>query len=295
MARSSKTDSLDDRHGLMIQVLGVLLLAVGLLCLVSLVSHSPEDPPNSSRPPELSENLAGWFGAHLSYRLLFMVGFGGYALNGLLFVWGWFLFRREPLIKLGWQTVSVLVLMALFCAASGVPSSGRTHQAFQFGGWLGVTLSSQLLVPYLGLVGSAIFLGTTLIVLAMVATDLPIARLPELLGRGVCAGVSGVAGGVGRLLAWIGNLRADLFAWLVRKRDARLIRKEERAIARAEQAEAEAQEWDAEADDDEVSDDWEEGVPAETIDREDLAGGHTFSEPELPADPFPLPESIILP
>ena len=144
MARSSKSAVSDGRYGLLVQVFGVLLLAIGLLCVVSLLSHSPEDPPNSSRPPELAENLAGWFGAHLSYRLLFVVGVGAYALAGLLFAWGWYLFRRKPVVKLGWQTGAILILMTLF-ASTGVPSSGRTHQAFQLGGWLGVTLSSQVL------------------------------------------------------------------------------------------------------------------------------------------------------
>lgn len=302
MARSSKTSvPSDDRYGLMIQVLGVLLLATGLLCLVSLLSHSPEDPPNSSRPPELAENLAGWFGAQLSYRLLFVVGYGAYALDGLLLVWGWFLFRRKPLSRLGWQTAAILVLMTLFCAASGVPSSGRTHQAFLLGGWLGVTLSSQLLVPYLGHAGSAIFLGTALVVLGMIATNLPIAKLPDFAGRAALAVGRAFAAGFIGLMDRLRDLRNGLSSRFQRRKEERRVMREEKAAERlgleAEEAEEEESGWPDPAD---ASDDpadateheaWENNASAD----EGSKPGPTFPEPELPAEPPARTQTITKP
>ena len=267
MARPSKTaDQSDDRYGLAIQVLGVLLLAIGLLCFVSLISHSPEDPPNSSRPPELAENLAGWFGAQISYRLFFVVGFGAYALDGLLFVWGWFLFRRESLSRLAWQTAAILVLVTVFCAASGVPSSGRTHQAFLMGGWLGVSLSSQLLVPYLGQAGSAIFLVTVLVILGMVATNLPIARLPDLVGRGLIALGRMIAAGFFSLLAKLGNLWNGLSCRIQRRKEARLLRREKKAAARAAK---EVEEEDDDPDLFDLSDESEDEVCEDEVPTDD--------------------------
>lgn len=51
--------------------------------------------------------------------------------------------------------------------------------AWKLGGWLGFMLSSSLLVPYLGTVGSYISLATLFVVLLMVATDIPFNRIPE--------------------------------------------------------------------------------------------------------------------
>ncbi|MBS13705.1 MAG: cell division protein FtsK [Gemmatimonadetes bacterium] len=288
MARSKNAGS-DDRFGLLIQVLGVVLLAAGLLCLVSLISHSPEDPPNSSRPPELAENLAGWFGAHLSYRLLFVVGLGAYALDGLLFAWGWFLLKREPLTRLGWQTAAVLILMTLYCAATGVPSSGRTHQAFQLGGWLGVTLSSQILVPYLGQVGSAIFLTTALIVLAMVATDLPISRVPDLIVQGLRAIGQGIVSGCSSVVAFLGSLGGRTLDWVGERREVRQQKRAKKAAAKAERAAAAteaaavAEVYEEEIEEEE---EWEEEeVEAELF--EEPEEEPVLPEPELPEEPIP--------
>ena len=104
------------------QILGVLLIALGLLMLVSLASYSPEDPPNSSRPPELAQNLAGWVGAHFSYYLLFVVGYGAYALNALVFLWGWNRFRLLPVKPLVSRSLTLVALVVLYCGATGVPS-----------------------------------------------------------------------------------------------------------------------------------------------------------------------------
>jgi S-DNA-T family DNA segregation ATPase FtsK/SpoIIIE len=294
MARSSKSAVSDGRYGLLVQVFGVLLLAIGLLCVVSLLSHSPEDPPNSSRPPELAENLAGWFGAHLSYRLLFVVGVGAYALAGLLFAWGWYLFRRKPVVKLGWQTGAILILMTLFCASTGVPSSGRTHQAFQLGGWLGVTLSSQVLVPYLGQVGSAIFLGTFLIVLGMVATDLPIAKIPDFTMRGLQGLGGGIVSGVRSLALQVTGWRVSFARWWRERAEARKVRREGKAADKeARKAEADsAEELEQEEDydyyeADEEKEDWEQEEAYAAVESD--PADPEFLEPDLPADPVPPP------
>ncbi|MCZ6632106.1 MAG: DNA translocase FtsK 4TM domain-containing protein [bacterium] len=168
------------RSELPTQIFGVLLIALALLMAVSLISHSPEDPPNSSRPPELAENLAGWIGAHLSYYLLFGVGYGAFVLNALVLFWGWNRFRLLPVQALVKHSLTLLILMVLYCGATGVPSRGRTYLAWQLGGWVGVTLSSAFLVPYLGRIGSYIFLSTVLVVMLMVVTEIPFSKIPDL-------------------------------------------------------------------------------------------------------------------
>ncbi len=210
MSKSSKVvqEERSNRSGLCHQILGVLLMALALLMAVSLVSHSPEDPPNSSRPPELTQNLAGWVGGYLSYHLLFVVGYGAYALTALVFLWGWNRFRQSAVTLLVRHTVTLLSLVVLYCGATGVPSRGRTHMAFRLGGWLGVMLSSTFLVPYLGQVGSYILLGTALLVLLMLVTNIPFSRIPDLVkqaGQGVCTLVLGFVESVGRAVLGFGK------------------------------------------------------------------------------------------
>ena len=198
MRQSSKAlnEPVQAQSALPTQILGVLLLALALLMAVSLLSHSPEDPPNSSRPPEMAQNLAGWFGAHLSYYLLFSVGYGAYALTLLVLLWGWNRFRLSDMRLLAMRSGVLLALVVIYCGATGVPSRGRTHLAWKLGGWLGVALSSSFLVPYLGRIGSYIFLGTLVLVLLMVATEIPFSRIPEWLGK------AGRWGGAVFLAAW---------------------------------------------------------------------------------------------
>ncbi|HCR16092.1 MAG TPA: hypothetical protein DIU35_01300 [Candidatus Latescibacteria bacterium] len=236
MKKSSKVKKKDlqvghrNRRDLWNQIFGVLLISLSLLMIVSLASHSPEDPPNSSRPPELAENLAGWIGGHLSYYMFFVVGYAAYVIAGLVFLWGWNRFRRSPAGPIVGPTLTLLTLVVLYCGATGVTSRGRTYLAFRLGGWLGVTLSSTLLVPYLGRIGSYIFLGTALIVIMMVVTNLPFSRIPDLVVRGLQSMWRGC-----RMMVDIAGVK--LMSWKARagaRRRASAIAKAQRAGAKQE-------------------------------------------------------------
>ena len=181
MEQSSKAlpETQKDRLALPFQISGVCLIAIALLMALSLLSHSPEDPPNSTRPNELAQNLVGWLGAHVSYHLLFSVGYGAYALIVLVVVWGWNHLRMSSIRSLVMYSVILFSLMVIYCGATGVLFWERPTMAWKLGGWLGYILSSSLLVPYLGIVGSYISLATLFVVVLMVATDIPFNRIPE--------------------------------------------------------------------------------------------------------------------
>ena len=168
-----------DQLTLPFQILGVCLIALAVLMALSLLSHSPEDPPNSTRPNELAQNLVGWLGAHISYHLLFSVGYGAYALIVLVVVWGWNRLRMSSVRSFMMHSIILFSLMVIYCGATGVLFWGRPTMAWKLGGGLGFMLSSSLLVPYLGTVGSYICLATLFVVLLMVATDIPFNRIPE--------------------------------------------------------------------------------------------------------------------
>jgi S-DNA-T family DNA segregation ATPase FtsK/SpoIIIE len=276
---------------------GVLLISLSLLMVVSLVSHSPEDPPNSSRPPELAENLAGWIGGHLSYYMLFVVGYGAYVITALVFLWGWNRFRRSPVGPLVGPTLTLLTLVVLYCGATGVPSRGRTYLAFQLGGWLGVTLASALLVPYLGRIGSYIFLGTALVVLMMVVTNIPFSRIPDLVVRGlqsVWFRCGTLVSGVGRLVT---GWRETFTVW----RKARAIEKQEKARLKKTQEEASArvaiqpvEPVQAEASGEEETEEEFSEDPEEAYEEPFPVEDDSWEPEDLP-DPLPEPEIVLPP
>ncbi len=181
MEQSSKAlpETQKDPLTLPFQILGVCLIALALLMALSLLSHSPEDPPNSTRPNELAQNLVGWLGAHVSYHLLFGVGYGAYALIVLVFVWGWNRLRMSSVRSLVTHSIILFSLVVIYCSATGVLFWERPTMAWKLGGGLGFMLSSFLLVPYLGTVGSYISLATLFVVVLMVTTDIPFNRSPR--------------------------------------------------------------------------------------------------------------------
>jgi len=76
------------------EVIGILLIALGLLALLSLVSFSPGDPtllgPSLSGPPSPSstQNMIGTVGANLAGTLFWLVGGAAYLLPVLLIMVG---------------------------------------------------------------------------------------------------------------------------------------------------------------------------------------------------------------
>lgn len=316
MKRSSKASSEGSvrKSQLPTQILGVVLMALALLMAVSLLSHSPEDPPNSSRPPELAQNMAGWFGAHLSYYLLFGVGYGAYLLTALVLLWGWNRFRLDNIQPLAMRSATLLATMVIYCGATGVPSRGRTYLAWKLGGWLGVTLSSSFLVPYLGRVGAYIFLGAALVVLLMVATEIPFSRIPEIIaqfGRRVLdlltqvwqRGLDSLKGSwsswrdaMAQRKAQRAQKRAERLAAKKEAAKKKMLAQQEKEAEAAEQAEEEWEEEEAETFEEPISvadleaqiDD-EDGFGMDDGDDEDDA----YPEPDIPEPELPDEEPVL--
>ena len=181
MEQSSKalSETPKDQSRLPFQILGICLIALALLMALSLLSYSREDPPNSTRPNELAQNLVGWLGAHVSHYLLSSVGYGAYALIVVVLVWGWNRLRMSSVRSLVMHSIILFSLMVIYCGVTGVLFWGEKDMMWKLGGWLGYMVSSSLLVPYLGTVGAYISLATLFVVLLMVATDIPFNRIPE--------------------------------------------------------------------------------------------------------------------
>ncbi len=150
------------------QALGVLLLGLGAFLLVCLISHSPLDPPNSSRSVVESLNWGGWIGAYASYGAFAGMGLAAYVWPMLLLLWGWNRVRCQPVALAVQRSVGLLLMAVFISIATGLPDYSP-HTAYALGGVLGTQISLDLLIPYLGRLGAAVLLGS-LFVVAVILT-----------------------------------------------------------------------------------------------------------------------------
>lgn len=177
------------------QVLGVLLLGLGAFLLVCLMSHSPLDPPNSSRSVAESLNWGGGIGAYASYGAFAGMGLAAYVWPMLLLLWGWNRVRCQPVAFAVHRSVGLLLMAVLICVATGLPGYSP-QKAYELGGVLGTQISLEFLIPYLGRMGSAVLL-CALFVVAVILTPGLNWRMLAWLGVGVVA-----------VWQWLGRLRS---------------------------------------------------------------------------------------
>ncbi len=193
-----------------LQALGVLLLGLGAFLLVCLISHSPLDPPNSSRSVAESLNWGGWIGAYASYGAFAGMGLAAYVWPALLLLWGWNRVRCQPVALAVQRSVGLLLMAVFISIATGLPDYSP-HTAYALGGVLGTQISLDILIPYLGRLGAAVLLGA-LFVVAVILTPGLNWRLLAWLGGGLAV--------VWRLLGrWLGRLRRHKSKATKRKRD----------------------------------------------------------------------------
>jgi S-DNA-T family DNA segregation ATPase FtsK/SpoIIIE len=184
------------------QISGILLTAAGIFLVVSLLTHSRLDPPNSSHFAGQPINWAGQVGAHVSYHLFMAVGISAYALPLLALMWGWNRLRRRDPRADGLRSAGLLGVALFLCIASGLPTWSQ-YVAFELGGWLGTWTTNAILVPYTGRVGSTILLSSLLLASVLLVTDLNPRRVLSLLST-----VGGALGTAGRRATTaIGSIR----------------------------------------------------------------------------------------
>ena len=179
------------------QVLGVLLIGLGAFLLICLMSHSPLDPPNSSRSVAESLNWGGGIGAYASYGAFAGMGLAAYVWPMLLLLWGWNRVRCQSVASAVHRSIGLLLMAVLICVATGLPGYSP-HKAYELGGVLGTQISLEFLIPYLGRLGSAVLLSA-LFVVAVILTPGLNWRMLAWLGVGVAA-----------VWRWLGRLRGLL-------------------------------------------------------------------------------------
>src|SRR3990172_4298063 len=144
------------------EFIGVLLLALGLLLLISLLSYDPQDPSLTSVSSlPVVHNLTGRVGAILADGLFQLIGGGAYLLSvgALLLGWRSLLHRASRLTPkrvLGYGLLFLLIptLFDLWFWALPSPTAGWILQGRA--GGVGGTLLHSLLAGYFNPVGAHI-------------------------------------------------------------------------------------------------------------------------------------------
>jgi len=154
------------------EIAGVLWLAVGLFCLLSLISFHNGDPSlNNNLHPDTIRNFGGVIGAYLADLLFQLFGLPAtlIPLACLLLAWRLLKFRdvKVRFYKVGAFLVLLLSLDGLISLQAGeVTFFGQSVS--QAGGGAGRILA-DILTDYLNLTGAAIFLTVFFLVSLMLA------------------------------------------------------------------------------------------------------------------------------
>jgi S-DNA-T family DNA segregation ATPase FtsK/SpoIIIE len=194
-----------------VQALGVLLIGTGLFLVISFVSHSPLDFPNSSRSSAEGLNWGGSIGAHASYTAFLVMGLAAYVWPVLLLFWGWSSLRYQPLAGVVYRSIGLLSMALLLSIGTGLPAYSP-HTAFKLGGLMGTQFSGLLLIPYVGRLGATVFLCAGFVAALILTTDLdlrPIAGFLLHSGRAVKRGGARLGAAPGSLLGYWRERRAQ--------------------------------------------------------------------------------------
>lgn len=139
----STTTAAIERRGK--ELLGIGLLALGVLAACILGSYVPDDPSWMSATDEPARNLLGKFGASIASPLFIIIGFGGWGLVALFLAWGLrftFHYGEERAISRLIFAPIAIALGSIYASTLG-PNSAWTH-SFGLGGLFGDTVLGAL-------------------------------------------------------------------------------------------------------------------------------------------------------
>jgi S-DNA-T family DNA segregation ATPase FtsK/SpoIIIE len=204
------------------EVTGFVVLAAGILLLLSLASFHPQDPSWDTAGPAAARtvNLIGPVGAHVADLLLQAFGIGAFLFPTLIFALGWKWIRSEaisaPLVKL---LGSAAMALSACGTAAMLPAWRIFDRTVAPGGVIGI-LIADLLKRSMNIAGAAVVLVTAFIVSTYLVSSFTLQKLDDWFGP---------------LIMVFGRMRANWREWATRRREAAKEKAEARARSRYEE------------------------------------------------------------
>ncbi len=155
------------------EVLGLILLALSIWIMYDLIAYI-RGGFLAARVVAHGEKVwaAGFLGHQVAEGMFAFMGLPCLILPPLLFLWGWNRFRGQRIRKLALKTMTILVLVLLFSAVCGLLQQEQSVRLYRLSGWVGIMLASQVLIPYLGQVGSWILVITAFLLTVVLSTPI---------------------------------------------------------------------------------------------------------------------------
>jgi len=148
------------------EILGILLIALGVLIMLSLISYNPIEEPTISKNVAI-QNWMGIMGVYISHFLIkYTIGVAVFILPVLMFVWGWWLFadkERKILIRFSLYSIFMALLVSVALGLPAVRENVDSNFGFRYSGLVGGVFA-KVMCDWLGFTGTVI----VLLVLALV-------------------------------------------------------------------------------------------------------------------------------
>jgi S-DNA-T family DNA segregation ATPase FtsK/SpoIIIE len=165
-------------HRRLNEVVGFLLLSMGLAILLSLVSYHAQDPSWNTAAGSRPLNLAGYPGAWLSDVLIQTFGAAAFLFPLLAFLLSWKWIRSDELDAGAVKTLGSALLTLGVCAALSFLPLHLYGGTVPIGGTLGLALANYL-VGSLNLAGALVATATVVVVSIYLVSTFTLARLGE--------------------------------------------------------------------------------------------------------------------
>ena len=142
------------------EILGILLMTLGMLVLASLISYNPSDEPRGFQFLKV-DNAMGVAGVYISYLLIkILLGIPAIVIPFLLIAWGQTCFRGRPLENMTRITYYALLASFYFATILGLVQIMKPETStinFSYSGLIGGYLAEHMHRAF-GLIGSVIML-----------------------------------------------------------------------------------------------------------------------------------------
>jgi S-DNA-T family DNA segregation ATPase FtsK/SpoIIIE len=203
-------------HRRLNEIVGFLLLSLGLVMLLSLVSYHTQDPSFDTAAASRPLNLVGYPGSYLSDIFFQMFGAAAFLFPLLTLLLSWKWIRSEELEAGGVKMFGSILLTLAFSAALSFAPLRLFAGTIRIGGTLGLTLANYL-VDSLNVIGAIVVTLTAMVVSVYLVSTFTLATL-----AGWLAGPS----------AWFAARAAAWRAWRDRVHQRSIEKAKARAAAR---------------------------------------------------------------